>query len=62
MARDYDSCKQWIKYMLIFANNDNIYRDKYGDWCVPPEEPTLIHSRDPAKQTDKGLLATSYFY
>src|ERR1019366_5130385 len=30
--------------------------------CVPPEEATLIHSKDPARQTDKTLLATSYFY
>jgi alpha-L-rhamnosidase len=29
---------------------------------VPPEELKLIHSKDPARQTDKALLATSYFY
>jgi alpha-L-rhamnosidase len=29
---------------------------------VPPEDPRLIHSKDPARQTDRTLLATSYFY
>jgi alpha-L-rhamnosidase len=29
---------------------------------VPPEDLKLIHSKDPARQTDKALLATSYFY
>jgi alpha-L-rhamnosidase len=62
ISRDYDSSKKWIEYMLGFATNHIIARDSYGDWCVPPEEPSLIHSKDPARQTDKALLATSYFY
>jgi alpha-L-rhamnosidase len=48
--------------MLTFASNNIISRDSYGDWCVPPEAATLIHSKDPARQTDKTLLATAYFY
>jgi alpha-L-rhamnosidase len=28
---------------------------------VPPEDPKLIHSNDPARKTDRTLLATSYF-
>jgi alpha-L-rhamnosidase len=39
-----------------------ISKDSYGDWCVPPEEPSLIHSKDPSRITDKTLLASSYFY
>lgn len=62
LARDYESSKRWVEYMLGFATNHIISRDSYGDWCVPPEEPLLIHSKDPARQTDKALLATSYFY
>jgi len=45
-----------------FINNGLISKDSYGDWCVPPEDPTLIHSRDPKRQTDKTLLATAYYY
>jgi alpha-L-rhamnosidase len=62
IARDYDSAKLWIEHMLTFAKDNIISKDSYGDWCVPPEEAKLIHSQDPARQTDKSLLATSYFY
>src|SRR6185295_19413608 len=58
----YASAKLWIDHMLTLSENNLISRDSYGDWCVPPEEATLIHSKDPARQTDKMLLATSYFY
>ncbi len=58
----YDSAKKWLAYMKQFVTNGIIAKDSYGDWCVPPEELTLIHSKDPARQTDKALLATSYFY
>ena len=62
IGRNYASAKLWIGHMLTLSTNNIISRDSYGDWCVPPEEATLIHSRDPARQTDKTLLATSYFY
>ena len=35
--------------------------DRYGDWCVPPESPELIHSNDPARKTDGQLISTSYY-
>ena len=37
-------------------------KDQYADWCVPPEDPKLIHSLDPARITDKTLIATAYYY
>ncbi|HLP78670.1 MAG TPA: family 78 glycoside hydrolase catalytic domain, partial [Candidatus Paceibacterota bacterium] len=62
IANNYASAKLWMNYMLGFASNNIISKDDYGDWCVPPEEARLIHSKDPARQTSKALLATSYFY
>ncbi len=62
VARHYESAKKWIDYMLGFVRDGIIDRDSYGDWCVPPEDPTFIHSKDPARITDKALLATSYLY
>ena len=62
LERNYPSAKLWMEHMLTFATNNILSRDSYGDWCVPPEEATLIHSKDPARQTDKALLATAYFY
>jgi alpha-L-rhamnosidase len=37
-------------------------KDTYGDWCVPPESPRLIHSQDPARKTDGVLLGTAYYH
>jgi alpha-L-rhamnosidase len=62
IADRYDGAKKWLNYMKGFFTNGIIAKDSYGDWCVPPEDPKLIHSKDPARQTDKALLATSYFY
>ena len=62
IGRDYASAKLWMDHMLTLATDKILSKDSYGDWCVPPEEASLIHSKDPARQTDKALLATSYFY
>lgn len=62
IGKFYDGAKLWMNHMLNFATNYIISKDSYGDWCVPPENPLLIHSQDPARQTDKALLATSYYY
>jgi alpha-L-rhamnosidase len=58
----YASAKKWMDYMGGFVTNGIIARDSYGDWCVPPEDPKLIHSNDPARKTAKAVLATAYFY
>ena len=62
IARQYDTAKKWMDYMSQWLANGIIARDSYGDWCVPPEDLTLIHSRDTNRITDKTLIATSYFY
>jgi alpha-L-rhamnosidase len=62
IAKQYAGAAAWMEHMLGLANNYILSKDTYGDWCVPPEAATLIHSQDPARQTDKALLATSYFY
>lgn len=62
IASHYDCMKRWMGYMSGFMKDGLISKDSYGDWCVPPEELTLIHSKDPARITDKTLLASSYFY
>jgi alpha-L-rhamnosidase len=62
IANRYDSAKLWLNHMKGYFKDGIIAKDNYGDWCVPPEDLRLIHSKDPARQTDKALLATSYFY
>ena len=61
VARHYDSMVRWVDYMSGFITNGLISRDSYGDWCVPPEDPKLIHSNDPLRKTHPEVLATSYF-
>ena len=61
IANHYPSMVKWIEHMSGFISNGIIARDSYGDWCVPPEDALLIHSKDPARQTAPEILATSYF-
>src|SRR3974390_1787923 len=61
-AQDGPSAKKWMEHMAGFVKEGIISRDSYGDWCVPPEDPKLIHSNDPARKTAPALLATAYFY
>lgn len=58
----YPNIKRWLKHMLgeYMTEDYIITKDKYGDWCVPPESLELIHSKDPARRTDGSLIATAY--
>jgi alpha-L-rhamnosidase len=62
IAKHYPQMVQWIDHMAGYIQDDIMPRDQYGDWCVPPEDPKLIHSQDPARQTAKPILGTTYFY
>ncbi len=62
LAAHYASMKAWLEHMAGFLQDGLMPRDNYGDWCVPPEEPKLIHSLDPKRKTAGALLGTSYFY
>lgn len=62
IAEHYDSAKKWIVHMEDYVTNGIITKDNYGDWCMPPEDPTLIHSRDTNRITHAALLATPFFY
>jgi alpha-L-rhamnosidase len=63
IVKHYESMKKWMKYMSGNFMIDNIMpRDLYGDWCMPPESPEMIHSTDPARKTDGALLGTSFYY
>ncbi len=59
--RHYDGMKKWITHMSGYIEDGIMPRDNYGDWCVPPEEQHLIHSKDPARKTPGDFLATAYF-
>lgn len=61
IRQSYPYIKKWIQHLMSSYLKDGIItKDKYGDWCMPPEKPELIHSQDPARQTDGALLSTAY--
>jgi alpha-L-rhamnosidase len=61
IQRAYPAMKRWVEHVRGNIVDDLLSKDTYGDWCVPPERPKLIHSEDPARRTDKTLIATAYF-
>nr|WP_320058333.1 family 78 glycoside hydrolase catalytic domain [uncultured Bacteroides sp.] len=64
IVKNYPAMKLWLSHMKKeYMTEDYIVtKDKYGDWCVPPESLELIHSKDPNRQTDGQLIATAYYY
>lgn len=58
----YPSMKRWMEFMNGFLQDGIMPQDTYGDWCVPPESPELIHSTDPSRITAKAVLGTTYHY
>jgi alpha-L-rhamnosidase len=63
LTKHYASMKKWMEYMRNRYMVANIMtKDLYGDWCMPPERPELIHSEDPARRTEGALLGTSFYY
>jgi alpha-L-rhamnosidase len=63
IQKHYGSMQRWLHYMSAqYEHNGLMAKDKYGDWCVPPESPQLIHSKDSLRNTDGTLIATAYYY
>lgn len=63
IQQHYPAMKKWMLYMKEkFMKGYIMTRDKYGDWCVPPENLQLIHAKDPTRLTDGQLIATAYYY
>lgn len=63
IKKQYPTMKKWMMYMEEnYLQNDLMDKDKYGDWCVPPESLELIRSKDPARMTDGQLLSSAFYY
>ena len=59
----YDAMKKWMVYMKNRYGKDGIItKDRYGDWCMPPESLEIIHSKDPSRKTAAGVLSTAYYH
>ncbi len=63
IEKHYPSMKKWVVYMeKNYLVKDLVTKDKYGDWCVPPESLELIHSKDSARTTNGELIASAFYY
>lgn len=63
IKKHYASMKRYMKRIQDVSMKDYIItKDTYGDWCMPPESQELIHSKDPARKTDRAILSTTMYY
>ncbi len=63
IEQHYASMKLWLSYMKDKYMKDGILnKDTYGDWCMPPENPELIHSTDSTRITAGAYLGTVTYY
>lgn len=58
----YTSLTKWIEHMLGYVEDGLISRDTYGDWCLPPQDPSLIHAKDNGGPNASTIYATSLFH
>lgn len=57
----YLAIKKWLNHMTDeYWDEGIITKDKYGDWCMPPEKLELIHSMDSTRITNGRLISTAY--
>lgn len=62
MTQSYGAISRWLRYIKNKSGKDSLLTyDRYGDWCVPPESPDLIHSKDSTRITDGTLIASCYY-
>ncbi|UYQ95540.1 family 78 glycoside hydrolase catalytic domain [Chitinophaga horti] len=63
IIRHYPSMKKWIYYMKGKYLKDGLMtKDKYGDWCVPPEDLKMIKTTDSTRTTNGVLIASATYY
>lgn len=60
LRKNYDGWKRWLAFIDTLVEDGIFSGDNYGDWCVPPAEPELIHAIDPARITPKPFIAAAY--
>lgn len=62
ISENYDSLKAWVNHVQGLIQSDNtIHKDTFGDWCTPPENPTLPVCEE-YRKTSGTILSTTYFY
>lgn len=60
VERNFDAISRWLGHLEGYIDDGLLSRDVYGDWCVPPESPHLIHSEREDRKTSPVILASAY--
>lgn len=60
VERSFDALARWIVHLESYLDGGLLNRDVYGDWCVPPESPHLIHSERAESRTSPVILSSAY--
>ncbi|MBP5630352.1 MAG: family 78 glycoside hydrolase catalytic domain, partial [Bacteroidaceae bacterium] len=58
----YTFLQTYMNFLERNLQDGIVTSNNYGDWCMPPERPDLIHSEDPARKTDGKLISTAMYY
>lgn len=62
VLRYYPYLQAYMRYIERNLKDGIVATNCWGDWCMPPERPELIHSEDPARKTDGSLVSTAMYY
>ncbi|WP_147238728.1 glycoside hydrolase family 78 protein [Mucilaginibacter hurinus] len=63
LIQHYASMNKWMDFIRNKRMTNYIIEfDQYGDWCVPPDDPSIIMSKDPKRKSDGAVLSTAYYY
>ncbi|RYY33856.1 MAG: alpha-rhamnosidase [Sphingobacteriaceae bacterium] len=63
LKKHYPSMKKCMAFIRNkHMENYVIKYDMFGDWCVPPEDPLVIHSTDTTRKTNGAVISTAYYY
>ena len=58
----YPYLQSYMRYLDLNLKDGIVAHNCWGDWCMPPERPELIHSEDPTRKTDGSLISTAMYY
>ena len=58
----YPFLQSYMRYLDRNLKDGIVTTNCWGDWCMPPERPELIHSEDPSRKTDGSLISTAMYY
>lgn len=62
MQKYYPFLQAYLRYLDRNLKDGIVVTNEWGDWCMPPERPDLIHSEDPARKTDGSLISSAMYY